>query len=299
MSTRSAIGPEVDADSVEFSLADPALRGVALLNELRGGPLARRVRPPWPRLGADVPAAGRGSVRVPARARPIAPVGARSGLTPPTPSEHPGPFGEKSVIEFPGYERPEWVDDEDVAHGSLRVLELESFRLRRHPPGAALVGRRHRSRAAAPAAHRPRRPGVRPTTRRSSVCSTISSTSARFRSAARRSLPPPGGPQRVLLGVGAIRERARGRGRPGRDPRRRRPTGCRCSPGRASVRSPALHAHFRNPGVFGGLFLQSGSFFRRRFDAHEARFSAASPASRASSGRCTAAAGSRRRSRRR
>jgi enterochelin esterase-like enzyme len=33
-----------------------------------------------------------------------------------------------------------------------------------------------------------------------------------------------------------------------------------------------LHAHWHHPGVFGGLFLQSGSFFRRRFDAHEARF---------------------------
>jgi enterochelin esterase family protein len=33
-----------------------------------------------------------------------------------------------------------------------------------------------------------------------------------------------------------------------------------------------LHAHFLNPGVFGGLFLQSGSFFRRRFDGHEAGF---------------------------
>src|SRR5262249_21233094 len=34
----------------------------------------------------------------------------------------------------------------------------------------------------------------------------------------------------------------------------------------------ALHAHFRNPALLGGLFLQSGSFFRRRFDAHESGF---------------------------
>jgi enterochelin esterase-like enzyme len=34
----------------------------------------------------------------------------------------------------------------------------------------------------------------------------------------------------------------------------------------------ALHAHFRNPGVFGGLVLQSGSFFRRRFDSSESGF---------------------------
>jgi enterochelin esterase family protein len=38
----------------------------------------------------------------------------------------------------------------------------------------------------------------------------------------------------------------------------------------------ALHAHFRNPGLVAGLFLQSGSFFRRRYDTSElgfARFS--------------------------
>jgi enterochelin esterase family protein len=34
----------------------------------------------------------------------------------------------------------------------------------------------------------------------------------------------------------------------------------------------ALHTHFRTPGFVGGLFLQSGSFFRRRFDLHEERF---------------------------
>ena len=30
-----------------------------------------------------------------------------------------------------------------------------------------------------------------------------------------------------------------------------------------------LHVHWTRPGLLGGLFLQSGSFFRRRFDAHE------------------------------
>jgi enterochelin esterase family protein len=33
-----------------------------------------------------------------------------------------------------------------------------------------------------------------------------------------------------------------------------------------------LHAHRRSPGLFGGLFLQSGSFFQRRFDAQESGF---------------------------
>jgi len=34
-----------------------------------------------------------------------------------------------------------------------------------------------------------------------------------------------------------------------------------------------LHAQRRHPGVFAGLFLQSGSFFTPRYDAHEVRFS--------------------------
>ena len=33
-----------------------------------------------------------------------------------------------------------------------------------------------------------------------------------------------------------------------------------------------LHAEKRHPGTFGALFLQSGSFFMPRFDAHESDF---------------------------
>ena len=33
-----------------------------------------------------------------------------------------------------------------------------------------------------------------------------------------------------------------------------------------------LHAQRRHPGTFGALFLQSGSFFTPRYDAHESGF---------------------------
>jgi enterochelin esterase family protein len=33
-----------------------------------------------------------------------------------------------------------------------------------------------------------------------------------------------------------------------------------------------LHAHRRHPAAFGALFLQSGSFFRQRFDRYESGF---------------------------
>jgi enterochelin esterase-like enzyme len=47
----------------------------------------------------------------------------------------------------------------------------------------------------------------------------------------------------------------------------RRPVGLGCSLGALAL----LHAHRRAPGAFAGLFLQSGSFFRRR-DSYESGF---------------------------
>jgi enterochelin esterase family protein len=47
-----------------------------------------------------------------------------------------------------------------------------------------------------------------------------------------------------------------------------RPFGLGASLGALSL----LHAQWTHPGLFGGLVLQSGSFFRRRFDAHESGF---------------------------
>jgi enterochelin esterase-like enzyme len=44
-----------------------------------------------------------------------------------------------------------------------------------------------------------------------------------------------------------------------------RPVGLGASLGALSL----LHAHWTTPNLFDGLLLQSGSFFRRRFDAHE------------------------------
>ena len=49
-----------------------------------------------------------------------------------------------------------------------------------------------------------------------------------------------------------------------------RPIGMGASLGALSL----LHAHRRHPGAFGGLFLQSGSFFRQRFDRQESDFPA-------------------------
>ena len=45
------------------------------------------------------------------------------------------------MIEFPGYEQPEWVSDDEAAPGTLRELPLETLRLSQTLPTLPLVGR--------------------------------------------------------------------------------------------------------------------------------------------------------------
>lgn len=189
MSAHGTIGPAVAVDSVEFTLADPALRGVALLHDLRDGPrrveFERRGRTwqlTFPRPDAD---------RFEYLLELVYRTGRRTyGPDPANPLRAPGPFGEKSVIEFPGYERPEWVDDEDAARGSLQVLELESLRLHGTLPAllwsAADTDPGGRYRCSLSTTARNMR-----ITRRSSACSTTSWTSAKCRSVAQHSCPRP------------------------------------------------------------------------------------------------------------
>jgi enterochelin esterase-like enzyme len=267
--TRSAIGPRATVDSVEFTVADPKLRGVALLHEL---PRPRRIefgrdgrvwRLTFPRPEADrleylLELTFRDGRRV-------------VGRDPANPLRAAGPFGDKSVIEFPGYEPPDWVADDDAAPGSLRELPLESMRLRTTLPALLWSA----------ADTEPKRPlpllvvhdgpeyseysslvrlldhlvdfGEVPELRALLLPSPGNrneaySASARYANALAADLVPaalrqaPSNRSPVLLGasLGAL---------------------------------AALHAHFRNPGLLGGVFLQSGSFFRRRFDSHELRFS--------------------------
>src|SRR5207302_1997932 len=47
-----------------------------------------------------------------------------------------------------------------------------------------------------------------------------------------------------------------------------RPVGMGASLGALAM----LHAHWLRPGSLGGLFLQSGTYFRRRLDSHESEF---------------------------
>ena len=189
---------------------------------------------------------------------------------PGNPLRTPGPFGDKSVVELPTYDPPEWVADEVTREGTLRPLRLESRRLRGGVDGllwsaadtdpaeplpllivhdgpeyaeyAGLLrffdhlmdfGDVPEFRAALLAP-----PGDR---------NESYSASARYGNALAAELLP------------ALAEETAVRGEP-------------VLMGASLGALASLHAHWLHPGAFSGLFLQSGSFFRRRSDGHEAGF---------------------------
>ncbi|MGH9245782.1 MAG: ATP-binding cassette domain-containing protein [Acidimicrobiales bacterium] len=187
---------------------------------------------------------------------------------PDNPSRVAGVFGEKSVLELPGYVRPAWLDQPapEGRHTRFRV------------PSADL-GAQVAVELWSPAGTRPadRLPLVVVNDGREyDVLASLSRFSAAMIAADRR--PPH---RLVLLHptwrdqwysaspayaramateiLAAVRSLAATAGRP---------IGMGTSLGALAM----LHAHRRYPRVFGGLFLQSGSFFTTEHDSHEGRF---------------------------
>jgi enterochelin esterase-like enzyme len=261
-------------DEVVFSLADPEgrLRRVRLVHELsrpRTGPELRRAARgrPW-ELRLPRPSVDRIEYRL-----ELTHAGGDVEVVcdPHNPLRAAGPFGETSVLELPGYRPPAWLGANAPA-GRLQTVRVESrtlgasFAVGLWTPKGIRGGRRlpllfvhdgpeyadHsallRFTAAAVAAGDlpPFRVALLPPRERNRDYSA----SARYGRALVRELvpaleraaPTPSGPEaRAALG--------------------------------ASLGALAfLHAHRAHPGSFGGLFLQSGSFFRQRFDRYERDF---------------------------
>jgi enterochelin esterase-like enzyme len=178
----------------------------------------------------------------------------------------PSPFGDRSVIEWPEYESPAWLNTM-ADEGPLEQLEVRSRRLvarvqvllysTPEPPGvdAPLVvvhdGPEYAEYASftrfldamsweerIPPLHAAL---IQPVDRDETY-----SASALYAAALVRELLP--------------------------DLAHRVPHGRRIGMGASLGALAMLHAHVRHPGCFDGLLLQSGSFFRRRFDKHESTF---------------------------
>lgn len=258
----TAIGPRVLPDAVEFTLPDPDGRfaSVQLAQEV-----ARpRLGPPFARVGDDWhahlprPDADRMEylLELDGELRPD-PTNGLVAL---------GPFGAKSVIEWPEYAPPAWLDS--VADtGPVETLELRSRRLvARVPvqmystpdppaPDAPLVVVHDGPEYAAYSSFmrfldvmswEERIPPLRAVLIPPLDRNETYSASALYAAALVRELLPqiaqqyPHGPR---VGVGA-------------------------SLGALAM----LHAHRRHPQAFDALLLQSGSFFRQRWDKHESGF---------------------------
>jgi enterochelin esterase-like enzyme len=187
---------------------------------------------------------------------------------PANPQRAPGPFGDKSVLELDGYRAPVWLGDDEAPTGRLQELSLANRALRATVSGLVwsaagtdpteplplLVAHdgpeyaefsgllRYLDSAVADLAFPPLRAALlQPVSRNEHY-----SASARYSTAFERDIAPGLRdlvPTSALVGMGA-------------------------SLGALAL----LHVHRLHPETFAGLYLQSGSFFRRRFDKHEADF---------------------------
>jgi enterochelin esterase-like enzyme len=175
-------------------------------------------------------------------------------VDPENPLRAAGPWGDKSVLELPGYEPPEWLTDEPV--GTLEETSISSRILHAELP--ALLWSHPDAHAGSPllvALDGPeyaeysslvtllgRLPPLRAALIGPVDRDELYSASARHARALADEILPALGRAPLTIGLGA-------------------------SLGGLAL----LHTHRRHPESFDALFLQSGSFFRRR-DRHEAGF---------------------------
>jgi len=242
-------GPEVHADRVVFRLEDRGFTSVRLQQELerpRSGPAFRRAdggrhwELEYRRAQVD-----RMEYRIEADGD--------SFCDPHNPLRAPGAFGEKSVVEFPGYEPPGWLDAPDP--GPARQV-AERARLWSPPdtdprmPLPLLVahdGSEYErlaglTRLVAHAIAHGRLPPCRVALLDPAERDEDYSASARHSRTLAATLPQLA-PATTHAGIGA-------------------------SLGALAL----LHARWLHPGAFGALMLQSGSFFRLRWGPQESSF---------------------------
>jgi enterochelin esterase family protein len=274
--TEEGTGPSpiVRDDGVTFSLPDEddALVSVSLLQELqrpRVGPaFIRDEKDATWRLTFPRPAVDRMEYKLELRHRS----GEHEVICDPgNPKRAPGVFGDKSVIEFAEYAPPGWIGDSHADHETVD-LNLRSVVLRAEcnvklwatpgvegaaplpllvahdgPEYASLAGLLHflgvmHERGEVP----PMRVALLPPIRRNEE---YSASAAYSRALAHEILPA----------IQQVAPAPRGRN-------------MRIGMGASLGALAMFHVHRSNPASFGALFLQSGSFFRQRFDKQEAQF---------------------------
>ncbi|MPZ69049.1 MAG: esterase [Actinobacteria bacterium] len=195
-----------------------------------------------------------------------------TGLDPHNDLRAPGAFGDKSVVEMPGYEAPEWLAEPNANESTVSELALRCPAVKGHipcllwsppdtdgaeplpllivndgPEFAAYSSLTHLIEVAIATRRLPRfRAALLKPVERDEIYSASAAYARSFLS----SMMP------ALLQVAPTP--------PGRDAR----VGMGASLGALSM----LYTHRRSPATFGALYLQSGSYFRARFDKQESGF---------------------------
>ena len=241
-------GPEVHADRVVFRLEDHGYTSVRLQQELerpRGGP-------PFAR-------AGDGMWELVYRRRQVDRMEYRLEADgdvfcdPHNPARAPGAFGDKSVVEFPGYRAPAWLDTPEpqpaTPIGERKALWSAPDTDPRRPLPLLVAhdgGEYERlaglTKLISHAVSTGRLPPCRVALLDPHERDDMYSASARY-ARTLTGLLPQLAPATTVAGLGA-------------------------SLGALAL----LHARWQHPGAFGALMLQSGSFFRLRWDRQESGF---------------------------
>jgi enterochelin esterase family protein len=261
-------GPEVDATHVTFRYADPdrALRSLRLYQEVRLP--GERLHFTWSggtwRLVVERPDVDRIEYLLELTAED----GSTQTVTDPAnPRRVPGAFGDKSVVELPGYAPPRWLAV-PVPAGSRRTVAVPARSLDDDLTCTvwAPTGLGHSQPAPLLVVHDG--PEYDHLSRLTTYLAAMAATGEL--PPVRAALLPPGhrdsrysadGAYTRALALAVL-------------PRLRAAVATTATVGMgASLGALALlHAQRQHPDAFDGLFLQSGSFFHPSHDAHERRF---------------------------
>ncbi|MFN2593756.1 MAG: alpha/beta hydrolase [Actinomycetota bacterium] len=268
-------GPRVTQTGVTFDYSDPTGRvmSVDLLQEVSRPRVGPRFSPDedgsfhleWPLPDADrfeyqflVTYADGGSETI---------------ADPSNPLTAEGPFGNRSVIELPGYSPPLWVDRDPQEQGTVRELQVRSRILGCEVPIAIWEPNGSSQDDQLPLLFAHDGPEY---ARYSDLMKLIDVAYFEGRlPPMRAALVPPVVDRNQIYSASAAYSRAFSHEiLPAIEAAAPAPhgRGARIGMGASLGALAMLHIHRTNPATFGGLFLQSGSYFRQRYDKQESGF---------------------------
>jgi len=265
-------GAWVDGTTAIFRVPDPGyqLAGVRLYQEVRipGDQLDfHRDGDGW-RLAVGLPPVNRMEYLLELRYPDGGPDGRTVTVTDPAnPRQAPGAFGPKSVVEFPAYRPPGWL-----------TAPADAGRVETFDVPAASLGDVVPVRTWAPADAPDDEPlpllvahdGPEYDALASLTRYLAAGVAGRWLPRLRAALLGPGPRDRWYSANARYARALAGAVLPALG--LRLATSARIGMGVSLGGLAMLHAYCRDPDAFDGLFLQSGSFFSPRFDAHERRF---------------------------